>query len=683
MRILYGMARRFIGLAVMALAFLLFTSRVLAAGSADIVLVNQVRGDECCNPGSVDSTRTELELFEQYKVPATFVLRYDAVRTPAFSGAFKRTFRVPIELGVFLEVTPSLAKDAGVTYRAPEGLWFKAKYSYLLGYSVEERKKLIDTAFSAFEKTFGYLPRVTAGWMIDATSLQYLHEKYNVVAHELTREQWGIDSYTLYGGPVNVPYLPSKKWPIVPASSDDAALPVMVVRQTITDPLYTYGDLTSVYTSQPNDYEMGNLSTQYFRDLIKGVVKQLPKGFGVVGLENSMQPRHYEEFERQLVHLHDEESRKTVRMYTLGEYAELFMGSEKKNTVSVYFRNEDQKTAYWITAPGYRVRLIVNGTLVMVTDYRIYSDFLEDPYAEAQESSPNAYWIVPFALDGSRYRQPESRFGDAAFSLLKRLIPFQKDHSGDPVLNDFQSLPTGIVLPEKSRASMQVRYGGGSAHIIYTDRQGKPVSLDFSDTRWSIESESSQEIRLSAENQELQEIQNSPTLQWVATRSAALWTFEPKIIRAGSEETLLERYGDQLLPEGIQERPDMRNTVILYDAKNVILGRNPARIVVWLKDKNGSATVAQESVAVTGKDTPFFYANVGHPDSSTGQYMVDITQLERGTYTPLLHVDGETIELSPVRFITNCKDDLGGCLKHPADIFFFLYAKLQDLLHGR
>jgi hypothetical protein len=50
----------------------------------------------------------------------------------------------------------------------------------------------------------------------------------------------GVDSYTLYGGPVHYPYYPSQNWALVPAAQNNENMPI-IVRQTITDPVYNYG----------------------------------------------------------------------------------------------------------------------------------------------------------------------------------------------------------------------------------------------------------------------------------------------------------------------------------------------------------------------------------------------------------------------------------------------------------
>jgi hypothetical protein len=50
----------------------------------------------------------------------------------------------------------------------------------------------------------------------------------------------------------------------------------------------------------------------------------------------------------------------------------------------------------------YRMRVIKNGTETAITDIRVYSPQLTDPYNNTV-AKHEGYWIVPFLLDGSRW----------------------------------------------------------------------------------------------------------------------------------------------------------------------------------------------------------------------------------------------------------------------------------------
>lgn len=243
---------------------LFFPFQVHAQTQSQVVILNQVRGNECCEQGSRDAVQTQLQAVQQHQLPATFVLRYDALQDKAYTNILQLS--PTLDIGVFFEITPRLAADAGVEYRGTQEQWYLARHAYLVGYSLEERKKIINTLMRLFYQVYGVYPKTTAAWMIDAWSLQYLVEKYGVVAHEITRDQWGTDSYTLYGGPMGMMYSPSKRWAMIPAQNSQA-LPIKIFRQTLPDPLWNYGDTTSSTTSQPNDYALAGKDISYFKNL--------------------------------------------------------------------------------------------------------------------------------------------------------------------------------------------------------------------------------------------------------------------------------------------------------------------------------------------------------------------------------------------------------------------------------
>src|SRR3989338_8809244 len=63
---------------------------VLAADSVATVIINQVRGDECCLPGSRDFITTLLETESVKDLPLAWALRYDALVNDNFSAEIKK-----------------------------------------------------------------------------------------------------------------------------------------------------------------------------------------------------------------------------------------------------------------------------------------------------------------------------------------------------------------------------------------------------------------------------------------------------------------------------------------------------------------------------------------------------------------------------------------------------------------
>jgi len=131
--------------------------------------------------------------------------------------------------------------------------------------------------------------------MIDSWSLNYVRDQYGVRVHELTKEQYETDSYTLYGGIFNLPYFASRNHLLLPATTADG---MMIMRQTVSDIDRNYGSSKAHFTSQPNDYLENPDKTDfsYFENLLNMAENQNENSkFALLGLENSLSMQTYQE----------------------------------------------------------------------------------------------------------------------------------------------------------------------------------------------------------------------------------------------------------------------------------------------------------------------------------------------------------------------------------------------------
>lgn len=363
-----------------------------------VLFINQVRGGECCAKGTLDNLKLQINAFTKLNVPAGFALRYDVLTDKKYIDFLaEQSIKYPAitRLGLMIEVTPQLAKDAGVKYKEKESTWFEAQNAFTIGYPPEERKKLVDFLFKKFFENFGYYPNLTSAWMIDTNTLNYINKKYGIKVHQITREQQETDSYTLYGGPPHYPYPASYKWLLVPDYQRNNA--PLIVRQTITDPVYNFEDKTNAFTSQPNDYANDGKTFEYFKQLVYQALFNQPKGqtgFALLGLENSMDLKFQEEYLKQINHI---ASLKKEGKIILPDVSQLkTFWPEKK--ITIYYGkdliNNLDKFVYWITAPKYRLRLLLNNGKLSISDLRIYDKTLVDPYLKIP-AKKGGHWIIP------------------------------------------------------------------------------------------------------------------------------------------------------------------------------------------------------------------------------------------------------------------------------------------------
>src|SRR3989344_8609501 len=132
----------------------------IAADPASILIINQVRGVEsCCLPGNTEIIERIQSDKELSKLPIGWALRFDVINEDSYTKYFKDNNN----LGLLLEITPSLASASGVLYKGKltGEDWYLARNAFLIGYTKDERKKLIDTVLASFKKTFGYYPSFT------------------------------------------------------------------------------------------------------------------------------------------------------------------------------------------------------------------------------------------------------------------------------------------------------------------------------------------------------------------------------------------------------------------------------------------------------------------------------------------------------------------------------------------
>lgn len=143
-------------------------------------------------------------------------------------------------MGGWWEITQPHVEAAGMEWRgAYRGHWH-ANVGFSSGYEPQEREKLVDTYMAKFKEVFGRYPASVGSWFIDARTLQYMADRYGIVASCNCRDQVGTDGYTLWGGYWNQGYYPSKLNAYMPAQTRDGQIGVPVFRMLGSDPINQY-----------------------------------------------------------------------------------------------------------------------------------------------------------------------------------------------------------------------------------------------------------------------------------------------------------------------------------------------------------------------------------------------------------------------------------------------------------
>lgn len=659
----------FTGLIVFSLVFLVSTVKISAQELPSdhiTTFIMQVRGRECCSSGSTEAVERWIARADELEVPLTLALRYDALQDDAYRSAIQDTKDHGHELAGYLEITPQLAAASGVTYSGSVEEWYQADQAFLIGYTQEERQKIIDTYMRTFREKVGSLPTTTVAWMIDAFSLRYLAENYGVTVHQITREQVGVDSYSLHGGPVHYPYYPSENWALIPAEKPSTIPMPLIVRQTVTDPVWNYGDTTSSFTSQPNDYDLAQRGFAYFTSLFEQAHRQPePQTFTLLGLENSMPEKDQDEFLRQIEYAAQWQKKNSDNRILLSrELAENWNSRYSLRTYSGADKNAGNSSqAWWIETPTYRVRVRYEDNTLYLSDIRLYSQTWKDPYWQkpAHNSGVN---IVPFLLDGARFFENGER-GPVNWSdsLLQR-----KGHL----------LPTRIVIAENlSPEDLVFTRSENTVHFQYrakTLAEFQSQSFILPDSREAFLSHP----QLSDVMTGLQWKDASGKVAWQLvsnTTTVGYTQFTPVVTLSDLAQEREQRY--YLLHPEIRDRPvDEEFTRVDVKNRYAMVGRNPIRLALWLKDTQEYTVEAIKNPTVT-TDNAETDVEISPQNLSYGYVFIDLNRPNFGKVQVKVQYD-EFEQEESIYFVPDCKHQIISCIVQPVQAWRFLQLKLEE-----
>ncbi len=387
------------------LCFFLLSAKNVFGRDSFVTVVNPVRGNELSdqgNPFFLEGVNKLLAPLNQNKIPATWLLRYDAFTNNEGTSFFKKLVleRSEDELGIFLEITPQLAEQAGVGY--PDGgvFWHDANKIFLSGYKPQERIKLIDKAFQNFYREFGKTPVSVGAWHIDAYSAGYMQKKYGITGVLICADQFGTDGYQIWGGWWGIPYYPSKYNILIPAQTKKNKVNAVVFWWAGRDPDLGYGGsvVESSYSVQANDYIGHGLGVDYFRRLLDTYLYGERNEFGqiTIGLENDSDWRRIgSQYEEQIAEIAKRTQEGKIKAVTMSDFSSWYRGR--------YVLSPDHWMGKWGMSKGYRVGLD-KGKIV---DLRIYND----EWPEANLLTANPWGTLSL---NNPYKIDTVRFGDTA-----------------------------------------------------------------------------------------------------------------------------------------------------------------------------------------------------------------------------------------------------------------------------
>jgi hypothetical protein len=235
----------------------------------------------------------QVEMMKKCNLGGTFLLQYDALMDNRYQKLLKDLPQNSFEIGAWWEIPQPLVEKAGLQWRGRYPWDWHADIGFSTGYTPAEREKLTDVYMADFKNIFGYYPKSVGSWFIDSHTLNYLYDKYHIVASSNCKDQVGTDGYTLWGGYWNQAYYPSRINSYMPAQTIEKQLPVPIFRMLGSDPVRQYdtglgSTRQGVITLEPVYPEAGGDETWvnwFFKEFVEG--ESMEFAYTQAGQENS------------------------------------------------------------------------------------------------------------------------------------------------------------------------------------------------------------------------------------------------------------------------------------------------------------------------------------------------------------------------------------------------------------
>jgi hypothetical protein len=401
----------------------------------------------------------QLGMMRAHNLGGTFLLQYDALIDSRYQKLLKNLPK-EYEIGGWWEIPQPLAEKAGLKWRGRFPWDWHVNVGFSLGYTPEERMKLVDVYFEDFKKIFGCYPKSVGSWFIDEVTLNYMYEKYGIVASCNCRDQIGTDGYTLWGGYWNQAYYPSKVNAYMPAQNSKNQIPVPIFRMLGSDHIREYDDgikgaeRNIYWTLEPYIKNAGGDSTWVnwtFMQFVEGAC--LNFAYIQAGQENSFTWEKIKPgYKIQMPLISKLRDENKIKVETLSESGKWFRDNFKVTpptsvTVMDNFKNDERKTV-WFNSRFYRSNIIWENNTLRIRDIHLFNEKLPSDYlTEKTDLSTCNYYTLPF-IDGNMWSDSSHHAGLRLKTILngKEVLI----EGGTPVVTNFKKGMLHVSWPLKN-----------------------------------------------------------------------------------------------------------------------------------------------------------------------------------------------------------------------------------------
>ncbi|MBR5427712.1 MAG: hypothetical protein IK118_05140 [Clostridia bacterium] len=362
-----------------------------------------------------EAVRNQIRIMDELSLKGTFLILYDVFEDEEYMRLMRSLDPERYEIGIWFEIEQFLCEASGLVWRGKTRWEQYCDTGYPMGYTKDERKRIIDEFFRRFKAEFGYYPRVFGTWFCDSFTLRYISETYGLDAACNCKEQYGTDGYTLWGGYYAQGYYPSSKNIFMPAQKKENQLNVPVFRMLGSDPVYQYDfglDVKSekraaqkVITLEPAYPDRGGgcpaWTDWYFKENFNG--ECLSFGYAQAGQENCFQWSGMKDgIEYQFPKIAELQKQGKIVAERLGEtgkwYKETFPVTPASAVTAHGAFDDPGKSSVWYNSRFYRVNLYCEDGRIWIRDLHAFCETAADPYENTVcETKAAIYETLPVA----------------------------------------------------------------------------------------------------------------------------------------------------------------------------------------------------------------------------------------------------------------------------------------------
>lgn len=386
-------------------------------------IVNFVRGIEP-RPRDIDLKKPVIEqirIMKENNLRGTFLLQYDTLLDKEFLDIID-TCKDFCEIGLWFEVVQPMVEAIGEKWPGRFPWDWHNNVGFLIAYAPDVRYRLIDEAMRLFKSIYGYYPESVGSWHIDALSMKYLADKYNVVSSCICRDQVGTDGYTMQGGYYNQAYYPSVNNMFCPAQTEKNQINMPVFRMLGSDPIYAYDfqiidyDIPKCSTLEPvGSYGGGNPDwcDWFFDEIFDG--SGLSFQYTQTGQENSFGwPRMGAGIEYQFPLIKELADNGEIEIQTLAESGKWFRETFKTTppaTVKAITDWKHNNKSVWYYNNKYRVNLFSMDGVVRIRDMYLFDENFKEHYIDKCCTTTACEFRNLPVMDGSIYHSADKNAG--------------------------------------------------------------------------------------------------------------------------------------------------------------------------------------------------------------------------------------------------------------------------------